>query len=70
MGSNLHDPAKFSGTVTSRTLLSALPVARRVEVGLNRIQVGGKSCAFSIVNSGCKKERKKTLYEHNDRRKS
>lgn len=48
----LHCPPSDCGIVTTRTVLSTLPETRRVEVGLKRTAVGGKSCAFKIVKSG------------------
>ncbi len=45
---------RLDGTDTTRTVLSALPDTSNTEFGLKRIVVGGNSCAFRIVNSGCK----------------
>lgn len=49
---NLLVPAKASGTETTRTLLSGLPDSSKVEEGLKRRTVGGKSCAFNIDSKG------------------
>lgn len=48
-----HAATRFSGTDTTRIVLSALPDTRRSEEGLKRRVVGGNSCALRIVNSGC-----------------
>lgn len=45
-------PDRFSGTVMTRTVLSALPEMSRLAEGLNRSVVGGNSCAFRMVSSG------------------
>ena len=50
---HVHCPPTSEGTLITLTLLSALPDTSKVEVGLNRIVVGGKSCALRIVTRGC-----------------
>jgi hypothetical protein len=49
---NSHCPPSSAGTLITLTLLSALPEMSRLEVGLKRSVVGGKSWAFNIVSRG------------------
>ena len=44
--------AASEGIVTIRTVLSALPEISLSDVGLKRNVVGGKSCAFNMLNCG------------------
>ena len=48
----LQAATRESGTVTIRTVLSALPETRRSDAGLKCKVVGGNSCAFKMVNNG------------------
>lgn len=50
-----QEPPKASGTLTTRTVLSALPDTTSVDVGLNFNVVGGKSWALRMVTTGCER---------------
>lgn len=47
--------AASDGIVTIRTVLSALPEISLSDVGLKHNVVGGKSCAFKMLNCGCRR---------------